>query len=201
MLGIASLKWVFLAFSHFGHIGGVKTKIALSLLVAVSMFCVSTPSPADGIPDDAKEYLGKLVGKWEVETQIGGKTFHTHGYGKWAPDEVCLIWHFSGEDIQTGGDQSSSGMIGWDSKRKKLIERGFSSNGESFFATWELKADRKCVSSVESVTLTAEGKFVDATSQRNIVWKSDDVIEFGVIKRVVDGEEQPDAISIFRRVK
>jgi hypothetical protein len=101
----------------------------------------------------------------------------------------------------TGVPFSSTGLIGWDSVKKVAVERGFSSDGESFTSTFDFTSDEKWLSPVRAVARTPGGEFKTAKSRRVITWKSDDVMEILSTKRIVGEEEEPDILSVFRRVK
>ncbi len=176
-------------------------KIVSLVLTALFVACCTSQAISQGMPNDVRRQLDKLVGKWKVENTIEDNVVASEGSAEWAPEKECIKWHFTGTDVVTGKQFSATGLIGWDSVKKVAIEKGFSSDGDSSTATFTFKSDDEWLSPVRAVEQTPAGDFKNAKSRRVFTWKSDDVMEVRSTKRTVGDEEQPDIVSIFRRVK
>ncbi|MHC4400178.1 MAG: hypothetical protein ACYTG0_10905 [Planctomycetota bacterium] len=171
------------------------------VLIAVFVVLCPDQARAQNMPDEIAKHLSRLVGKWQVETRMGDEVTKSNGYAKWAPEKECIIWGFKGTDVVTGLKYSSTGLIGWDNVEKTTMERGFSSDGETFTATCEFKSPDGWISPVQAVVRTVDGKFKPAKSKRIVTWKSPDVMEIRATERKVDGEARPEIVSVFRRLK
>lgn len=174
-------------------------KLTFVALIAV---CISSQVHAQGMPDEVRKQLDRLVGTWEVKTTVGDKVVTAEGKADWAPGKECIRWSFKGEDIETGAMMASTGLIGWNSLKKIATETAFSSNGQSFFSNFTFKSDKEWTSPFRGVAATEKGEFKPSKAKRIFTWKSDDVLEIRSTERVVGAEKQTDdVVGVYTRVK
>jgi hypothetical protein len=172
-----------------------------SIMLVVTLILVFTKhTQAQGIPETVKKELGRLVGEWTIESQVSDTDVaEARLSSAWSPNEDCVIWHWSGADPVTGISSTMSGMLGWDGSKKRVFERGFASNGETFRASHNIT--EKGWRSPSTGTRLMEGSLKVEKLLRNFEWKSEDELVITSRNRQFDGEDAPDLVAVFRRTK
>jgi hypothetical protein len=172
-----------------------------TFMLAVTMILVlTTHAQAEGIPETVKQQLGRLVGKWTIDSRVGDTTTaQARLSSQWSPNEDCVIWHWSGKGPVTGNSSTMSGMLGWDGHKNRVFERGFSSDGQTFTASHDI-SEKEWLSPTKGTQLM-DGSFKEETSLRTFEWKSDDELTITSRNRELDGEPQSDVVAVFQRVK
>ena len=77
-------------------------KIVSLVLTVLFVACCTSQAMSQGMPNDVKKQLDKLVGKWKVENTIEDKVVTSEGSAEWAPEKECIKLHFTGTDMVTG---------------------------------------------------------------------------------------------------
>ena len=118
------------------------------LLIAVAVSCIGAVAVAEekpGIPDEIITEMDWFVGTWKAVGNVGDKK-QTGGITlRWAQTKgekkVCLIGRFS----YTTGDETRSGtnIIGWNSAKKCIEDRGFNDLGGNGTLYWFVESDKK----------------------------------------------------------
>ncbi len=115
-------------------------RLAVPLLVVAVAFLGNGAfgQEATGIPEEIIKELDGLVGTWQIEGKVGGKD-QTGSYTCWwgrseDKKKACLVGRFS----YKSGDWTRSGMnlIGWNSVKKCIEDRGFDANGGNATIYW-----------------------------------------------------------------
>lgn len=111
--------------------------LSISLFGAVA-FCQDAP----GIPGEIVKELDSLAGTWNIEGKIGDKQqtgTYTCWWGRTAErKKVCLVGRFS---YKTGNaPRIGMNLIGWNSSRQCIEDRGFDANGGNATLFWTVKS-------------------------------------------------------------
>jgi hypothetical protein len=151
------------------------------------------------IPEAARKSMGQLVAVWEIEELVDGEMSKGEIDTKWNRDKTAVIYSGRGSDRLTKKPVTWTGLIGWDGKRKVLVEYSVASNGELYNSTVDISKENW--RSPTKGTLLIEGQYVRFKTLRTFKWKSPD--EFIIIgtSKSVDGESVPDTTATFRRVR
>lgn len=152
---------------------------------------------AQEMPESVKAELGKLVGKWTMETVVDGETTKSELEAKWTANESVVIFHWSGIDFDTGLKNSGTGMLGWDALRQLVVEHELDKDGASFFSTHHI-AKGKWVS-LTNGAIVADGKATYIESHREFKFASANTWTVVGRDRVVGGKAAPDVVSTFIR--
>ncbi len=98
-----------------------------------------------GIPKEIIKELEGFVGTWQIEGKIGDRVetgTYTCWWGRTADNKkVCLVGRFSNKS----GESTRSGMnlIGWNSVRKCIEDRGFDAKGGNATIYWTPKSEKE----------------------------------------------------------
>ena len=167
----------------------------------ILMAAVLATTCANGqtIPETARKSMGQLVGVWEIEEQVDGEMSKSKIDGKWNHDKTAVVYFGRGRDRLTKKPFTWTGLIGWDGKRKVLVEYSVASNGELFNST--LDTSKENWRSPTKGTSLIEGQYKRFKTLRTFKWKSPDELVIIGRSTTVDGESVPDTTATFRRVR
>jgi hypothetical protein len=169
--------------------------------VAACALTVSTTSrcSAQEIPQEAKSFLERLAGEWEILSTLGEKRMKETLTAKMTRNGEGLIWQWGGTDIDSGQVATSVGLMGWDGEKGVIVENMISSNGVTFTATWS-GSNNRWVSPTRN-TEFIDGEYKTASAERVMEWESDDKMIIVSRKRLLAGKPQPNVTSVFTRKK
>ena len=171
--------------------------LRIFILIAALTGLFVQQASAQGMPESVKAELGKLVGKWTMETVVDGETTKSEFEAKWTANKSVIIFHWSGTDFDTGLKNSGSGMLGWDALRQLVVEHELDKDGASFFSTHHIE-NGKWVSLTKGA-IVADGKATYIESHREFKIASADKWTVVGRDRVVGGKAAPDVDSTFLR--
>ena len=161
---------------------------------------VASQASAQQMPEHVQTALGKLVGKWTMETVVDGKKTQSKIVVEWAVNDTVLMFKWQGTDFITGKQEASTGILGWNPIKKLVVEYEIGSGGYTSQATHHISKDGKWVSPIRGSTFL-DGKAVFYEEQRTFRFVSKDEWVVTGTDRVIDGEPQPSDKSTFRRNK
>jgi hypothetical protein len=168
----------------------------LSLVLVLALSHVGS---AQQIPGEAQTFFETMAGKWKAESTADGRTTIADFRAELTPNKEGVIWHWEGTNPLTGEKATAVGLMGWDGRRKKIIENMVSSNGAVFRSTWSGSSDRWTCKG--SGSRFADGKYDATTSERVVEWESDDQFVIVAKMRLKSGEAQDEVKSVFTRRK
>jgi hypothetical protein len=166
----------------------------LSIFLVVVTFaatCFPKTAPAEeasGIPDEVVKVFDDFVGKWEAEGKIGDNAHSGIFTCRWARTEagknVCLIGKFS---YETGGEERSGvNLIGWNSAKECVEDRGFNANGDNATLYWTLESPNhwrgEIIAARGDETITAKADFIKKSESE---WVMEAEYDNGDVSRVV----------------
>jgi hypothetical protein len=148
---------------------------------------------AAGIPEEIIAQLDSLVGTWEVEGKIGDK-MQTGSYTCWwgrAADnkKACLVGRFAYKTSEAG--RNGMNLIGWNSIKKCIEDRGFDANGGNATLYWTVKSPTEY-----------QGEFLMVENGKETKSKGT-LIKKGTSQIVMESESETGEVArfIFRRAK
>ena len=171
----------------------------ITRVVLMATLLVTTCANGQKIPEAARKSMGQLVAVWEIEENVDGEMSKGEIDAKWNRDKTAVMYFGRGSDRLTKKPTTWTGLIGWNGKRKVLVEYSVASNGELYNST--LDTSKEIWRSPTKGTLLIDGQYKRFKTLRTFKWKSPD--EFIIIgtSKSVDGESVPDTTATFRRVR
>ena len=124
-----------------------RDEVMKCLLSAVSVLVVVSSNLANAqIPEEIQKTLQKnFIGKWQGTMSYDGQITSGQFTAKWAKGKYCIVV------IDQSGEDHRSGLIGWDSASKTLVDHGFVSNGNHFTIRWDKFMANKWTGTCEGV--------------------------------------------------
>ena len=153
---------------------------------------------AQSMPEHIKKSLDKLVGTWEITTQLDGRPVTERVKLSWINGESVLVYQGEGENFRTGIKVRFSGILGWDPERKTVEESGFDTSGGTFSANHRISGD-KWIGEMSGKSVV-EGKPKVETGTREFVFDDKDNWAILCTDIKVDGENIDDRKLRFRRI-
>ena len=157
-----------------------------------------TRKTSQAMPEHIRKALGKLVGNWQIETDVDGKLVKEKFSAKWSEDENTIHYEGKGESFRTGEPVTFSGILGWDGTKNKVFEQNFDSFGGMMSATHHIKGDDW--QSPSTAKIVADGKVQTEERLRTFTWQSKDLWTIVATNVRLDGEAQQNRKTVFRRI-
>ena len=175
-------------------------RIGLTVVVVGCMFMTLTSTlEAQSIPPHVRKAIAQLAGDWTCETEIDGKKNSWELHCQLTPDKTSVTYQWSGKDINTGKQNSGSGILGWDGVKQLVVELEIYVDGTTYRSTHHILKSGKWRSPTVGSTFV-DGKPVHTESLREFTFSDDGKIWRGRdINRILDGKPLPDAATICRR--
>lgn len=164
----------------------------------VCLLCCSTTSRAQ-VAEAFKAQAGKMIGTWIVEETKGEVVTKGELTAKWSEGGETVIWNYKQIDVSEGTPVTGSGMLGWDGKRKKVVEVGFWSTGEAIVGVHDQGENNwNCQT---RITVQLDDAVKNGQAHRQFNWKTPDELEVVATKVFIDHRPKPDYTTVFRRKK
>lgn len=93
------------------------------------------PTPSDEASIKELEFL---IGEWKAESEGGGKTLWTF---EWNPNKNVIENVVTGVDANGDIKFENRGMMGWDPRSRRIVNRCFARDGEATDFFWEKQTD------------------------------------------------------------
>jgi hypothetical protein len=111
----------------------------LGVLLFASLAVAGEPCPNY----ENHKFLERMVGKWTQSGEIDGKKMTGEFIAKWAPKKHCLFWTSKVWPVESPNEiMFATGLHAWDSKKERLKEVAFGSNGASFTTFFKVDGDK-----------------------------------------------------------
>jgi len=150
------------------------------------------------MPEQVHATLSNLVGAWDCESVVDGKTYKSQLSAEWSPNKHCVIYTVIGSHPVTGEEISFTGILLWDGVKKALVEHGGGDDGSTMQANHHILSGKEW-NSPTTRSLFIDGKYSHSEALRKFRWKTDDEWEVTSSFEVMDGESIPTAVATFRR--
>lgn len=154
-------------------------------------------TPAEQLPQRAREYLANLVGDWTMTGSAGDEMFEADFSYTWQA-AGCVTWKASWRAPNNSqfGTAFGNGILGWDPKTEEIVEHSFWSDGDR--NSWRAKFDPQGSLRGKIEGLVAKGT---KSARGNVKSESADPNSFSWTQSesMVDGEPVPDLKLTFKR--
>lgn len=168
--------------------------VVVSLCLLSSVVSVN----AQTMPEKIKKSLSKLVGTWEITTEIDGRKVTERVQLDWVNDESVLVYQGEGENFRTGAKTRFSGILGWDPEKRTVEETGFDTSGGTFRADHKI-SDKKWIGQMSAKSMV-ENKPKVETGTREFVFQDKDHWAILCTDIKVDGSKVDNRNLQFRRI-
>ena len=173
-----------------------RNAYAATLLVIMVSFCFHVQ--AQEMPKDVHEALNKIAGEWTSKAVVGDKEYDQELVAEWSKDGKTLIYQWKGNNFITGKSDTGTGMLGWNSEKKIVVEHSFSSQGEVMHATHQITKGDSWDSPTYGFTIV-DGSSVFWESTRTIKWTSNQEFVVSTSKRFIGGKVSDGFTNTFKR--
>jgi hypothetical protein len=151
------------------------------------------------MPEPIKKSLDKLVGTWEITTQIDGRKVTERVELGWVNDESVLVYQGEGENFRSGLKVRFSGILGWDPVGQTVEESGFDTSGGTFKANHKISGEKWIGQMTGTGVVDGAPKVETATREFTFDGKDHWVIVCS--DRKLDGVKQEERKLDIRRVE
>lgn len=88
-----------------------------------------------------KQIDESVIGEWTYEGSWGEKKFSGEDRSRWTARKTAVL--SVGFEMANGKRVNYVNLMGWDGEAKKLVHRGFNSNGETWSGEWSVLTKTK----------------------------------------------------------
>ncbi len=148
------------------------------VLGSILTLTLTATAHSQGMPDEVRERLGKLVGVWDESFSIGEESGTGSVSASALPNGEGIQYHYhNARSVLNGQPIFATGLIGWDAAKQLATERQYANNGAMFTSTFTLNAEGGFTSPIRGSVVDQAGKVSARKDERSISFPDENTFE------------------------